>query len=314
MAVTAWYFWPSPTYVSAPPPSLRPSEVPGTHNESEVIIRPQVTPVQVTQTAKPRADVPHLVRVAIGQDRPTARRYTLRSDAIWNLGNDLSEEAVDALLNYLMSTDDVLREERVDALKNDIVNILRSQIRISPKLSETLIAIFDAKVHGDAMLDYCIQHLGALQEASLSEEEYAEIYACLQRAALVPGASYAGTALVALTHVPNETDDMRHFLNERVASLIYDEDTHEAARMTATQIAAERGYTELLPIFRRMASDESTPVPQRIVAIGALGLFHHAEDQRLLESIRSNHPNARLLPALDAALKRFPTSFTVSQP
>ena len=257
-----------------------------------------------TRVEEPVVEVSHLVKVAIGADEATARRYVARSEAVWKLGKNLPDETVKALLAYLRSSEDVLREERVDALKNDIMNVLRVQKRVSPQLSETLIAMFDSQTYGVAMLDYCIQHLGAVQEASANEEERSRIYACLQRAARVPGASYAGTALIALLHTPHEDDDMRHFVNERVAALLYAEDTHEAARMTATQIAAERGYSELLPVIRRMAADESLPLTQRVVSIGALGRFGCPEDIVFLEERVIPVANPRLLPAVEVALKQ----------
>lgn len=281
----------------------RPREAQGQRLEG-VKLKPKETPVSATHLEELTVEVSQLVKVVIGQDDATARRYGARSKAVWKLGEELPEEAVTALLGYLRLTEDVLREERVDALKNDIINVLRTQRQVSPELSETLIAMFDSKAYGVAMLDYCIQHLGALQEASQDAEERARIYACLQRAALVPGASYAGTALIALVHTPGEDDEQRHFVNERVASLLYERDTHEAARITATQIAAECDYTELLPLIRSIVRDESLSATQRVAAIGALGLFRQREDVALLEDVLSKKENVRLRPAVEAAIKR----------
>ena len=271
--------------------------------QQAMVLRPQAVPASVTPVEAPKAEVSQLINVIVGQDEGTAHRYVARSEAIWKLGKELPEEAVEALLVYLRSTEDVLREERVDALKNDILNVLRAQKRISPKLAETLIVMFDSQAYGVAMLDYCIQHLGALQEATATVEERNRIYDCLWRAALVPGASYAGTALIALTHTPDEDDDRLHFLNERVTALIYAEDTHPAARVTAVQIAAERGYAEVLPVLRRMAVDQSAAVPLRIVAIGALGTFREVEDGVLLARLRGEDPNPRLRPAIERAIE-----------
>ena len=297
-----WWLWPRDEVV-AQQALPRPSEV-NAQRETQLTLRPKEVPVVSTRVEEPVVEVSHLVKVAIGADEATARRYVARSEAVWKLGKDLPDEAVEALLEYLRSTEDVLREERVDALKNDIMNVLRAQKRVSPQLSETLIAMFDSQAYGVAMLDYCIQHLGAVQEASADEEERSRIYACLQRATRVPGASYAGTALIALLHTPHEDDDMRHFVNERVAALLYAEDSHEAAKVTATQIAAERGYAELLPVIRRMATDESLPLTQRVVSIGALGRFGCPEDIELLEKRVVPDANPRLLPAVEAALKQ----------
>lgn len=295
-----WWCWPRDGTGGAKV-APRPSEARG-QGGGEIALRPKAVPAAATRVEAPRPEVSHLVKVAIGRDEATARRYVARSEAVARLGEDLPEEAVEALLEYLRATEDALREERVDALKNDIMNVLRAQRRVSPKLAETLMAMFDSQAYGVAMLDYCVQHLGAVQEASADEKERSRIHACLQRATRVPGASYAGTALIALLHTPHEDDDMRHFVNERVAALLYAEDTHEAARVTAVQIAAERGYTELLPVIRRIATDASAAVTLRIVAIGALGTFRQTDDVALLERLRVP-PNARLSPAIERALK-----------
>lgn len=296
-----WWLWPRAEVVS--PQTLRkPSDV-TVRGVGELLLKPKEAPVASTRVEEPVVGVSRLVKVAIGADEATARRYVARSEAVWKLGKDLPEEAVTALLAYLRATGDVLREERVDALKNDIMNVLRAQKRVPPQLSETLIAMFDSQAYGVAMLDYCVQHLGALQEATADAAERGRIYACLRRASLVPGASYAGTALIALTHTPQENDEQRHFVNERVAALLYAEDTHEAARVTATQIAAERGYTELLPVIRRLAADESASATQRVVAIGAIGGFGQAEDVPLLQRLKASGNAQRLLPAIEGALK-----------
>jgi len=46
--------------------------------------------------------------------------------------------------------------ERVAALKNDVMNLLRSQEPTPANLAETLIAMFDGGRHPPAVLDYRI--------------------------------------------------------------------------------------------------------------------------------------------------------------
>ena len=117
---------------------------------------------------------------------------------------DLPKDDVDAPLAYLRSQDDVLRVERVAALKNDVMNLLRNQDPPAEGLAETLIGMLldgnnigknnfnssgatahdlenAAKFRGEnkkvvftscsscfpsqhppVVLDYCIQHLGAM--------------------------------------------------------------------------------------------------------------------------------------------------------
>ena len=70
-----------------------------------------------------------------------------------------------------------MRVERVAALKNDVMNLLRSQEPPVEGLAETLIVMFEGRgisthnssapnsptrQHPPDVLDYCIQHLGAI--------------------------------------------------------------------------------------------------------------------------------------------------------
>ena len=68
------------------------------------------------------------VRCVVGLDSATAARYITRSRAIESLGKDLSDFDTKALLAYLDSIDNNLRQERVAALKNDVMNFYARKI------------------------------------------------------------------------------------------------------------------------------------------------------------------------------------------
>ena len=145
------------------------------------------------------------VAIVRGLDESTADRYEARNDALRSIARrrDLPKDDVEALLAYLRSQDDALRVERVAALKNDVMNLLRNQDPPAEGLVETLVAMLDgnnigknnfnssgatapdlenaAKFRGEnkkvvftscsscfpsqhppVVLDYCIQHLGAM--------------------------------------------------------------------------------------------------------------------------------------------------------
>ena len=67
------------------------------------------------------------VAIVCGMDETTANRYEARNDALRSIARrrDLPKDDVETLLAYLRSQDDVLRVERVAALKNDVMNLLR---------------------------------------------------------------------------------------------------------------------------------------------------------------------------------------------
>ena len=145
------------------------------------------------------------VAIVCGMDEATAGRYEARNDALRSIARrrDLPKKDVEALLAYLSSQDDALRVERVAALKNDVMNLLRNQDPSAEGLVETQIGMLDgnnigknnfnssgatapdlenaAKFRGEnkkvvfsscsscfpsqhpsVVIDYCIQHLGAM--------------------------------------------------------------------------------------------------------------------------------------------------------
>ena len=69
------------------------------------------------------------VAVVCGADKATADRYKARNDALRSIARrrDLPEKDVAALVAYLRSKDNAMRPERVAALKNDMMNLLRNQ-------------------------------------------------------------------------------------------------------------------------------------------------------------------------------------------
>ena len=87
------------------------------------------------------------VAIVCGADSATADRYEARNDALRSIARrrDLSEKDVAALIAYLRRADNAMRIERVAALKNDIMNLLRSQEPPVEGLAETLIVMFEGR-------------------------------------------------------------------------------------------------------------------------------------------------------------------------
>ena len=134
------------------------------------------------------------VAIVCGMDEATAGRNEVRNDALRSIARrrDLAKNDVDALLAYLRKADDAMRGERVAALKNNMMNLLRNQEPPVEGLAETLIAMIEGRpvagfgrsgragvpppaadgdgtpslpgntIHPPVVIDYCIQHLGAM--------------------------------------------------------------------------------------------------------------------------------------------------------
>ena len=139
------------------------------------------------------------VAIVCGADSATADRYEARNDALRSIARrrDLPEKDVAALIAYLRRTDGAMRIERVAALKNDVMNLLRSQEPPVEGLAETLIVMFEGRgisthnsstpnspthPHPSVVLDYCIQHLGAMLD-ELDEKGRLRVRAVLAKAA-----------------------------------------------------------------------------------------------------------------------------------
>ena len=100
-------------------------------------------------------DVSRVVATVCGADKATADRYEARNDALRSIARrrDLPKNDVDALLVYLRKADNAMRPERVAALKNDVMNLLRNQEPPPKGLTEALIAMFRSGKHPPAVLD-----------------------------------------------------------------------------------------------------------------------------------------------------------------
>ena len=190
------------------------------------------------------------VAIVCGEDAATAGRYEARNDALRSIARrrDLPENDVAALMAYLRRADDAMRVERVAALKNDVMNLLRNQDPPAEGLAETLVGMVegnigpgragvpspaavadgtatlparsrdtdgdgtpslpDDTVHPPAVIDYCIQHLGAMvnelgdatRVGALGDRALPDGGArgVLVRAAREKTKPYAGTALYSL--------------------------------------------------------------------------------------------------------------------
>ena len=296
---------------SAPPP-----DVPVAASPAEV----RVKAVERKSATVARANVAtasRAVAIVCGGDEATADRYEARNDALRSIArrHDLPEGDVAALMDYLASTNDVLRVERVAALKNDVMNLLRSQEPPVEGLAETLIVMFEGRgisthnsstpnspthPHPPTVLDYCIQHLGAMQGEITEDATRCWIREVLVGAARRAGQSYSGTALYSLADDRSATPAQESELKRLTLALCRPE-ANSAARIAAIQLAGERGYAEALPLLRETLSGERRDAVLDIVAIGSVGLLGDIGDIALLSRFSSD---SRRATAANVAVKR----------
>ena len=241
------------------------------------------------------------VAIVCGADSATSDRYEARNDALRSIARtrDLPKGDVEALLAYLRRADNAMRVERVAALKNDVMNLLRSQEPPPKGLAETLMGIFEGGKHPPAVLDYCIQHLGAMLD-ELDEKGRLRVRAVLAKAAKGTKQPYAGTALYSLAEDARATPAQDKELKGLALALCKPEANH-AARIAAIQLAGERGYAEALPVLRETLLGARRDAVLDTVCIGSVGLLGNADDIPILSRFSSD---SRRAPAVDAAIQR----------
>jgi hypothetical protein len=266
------------------------------------------------------------VAIVCGADYATADRYEARNDALRSIARrrDLPKNDVDALLVYLRRADDAMRVERVAALKNDVMNLLRNQEPPVEGLAETLVGMVDGNIgpgragvpspaadgdgtpslpgntiHPPAVIDYCIQHLGAMVN-ELDGAMRSRVREVLVRAAREKTKPYAGTALYSLAEDKRATAAQEGEL-KRLALALCKPSVNNVARIAAIQLAGERGFADALPILRETLSAPSRDAVLDTVCIGSIGLLGNADDIALIERFKGD---ARRSAAVEAAIKR----------
>ena len=278
----------------APPPDVPVAASPAEVRVKALERKPELLDYEVV-------DASSAVAIVCGADSATADRYEARNDALRSIARrrDLPEKDVAALIAYLRRADNAMRIERVAALKNDVMNLLRNQDPPPKDLAGTLIGIFEGGMHPPAVLDYCIQHLGAMLD-ELDENGRLRVRAVLVKAAKRTKQPYAGTALYSLAEDARATPAQDKELKGLALALCKPEANH-AARIAAIQLAGERGFADALPILRETLSAPSRDAVLDTVCIGSIRLLGNADDIALIERFKGD---ARRSAAVDAAIKR----------
>ena len=242
------------------------------------------------------------VAIVCGEDAATAGRYEARNDALRSIARrrDLPKGDVDALLAYLRTGDSAMRVERVAALKNDVMNLLRNQEPPPKGLAETLIAMFRSGKHPPAVLDYCIQHLGAMQCEITDDALRRRIRETFVLAARQTKQPYAGTALYSLAEDKRATHSQKGEL-KRLTIALCKRDSNPVARISAIQLAGERGYRDVLPVLRETLLSARRDAVLDVVCIGSLGFLGGESDLALLSRFSSD---SRRAAAAEAAIER----------
>ena len=149
------------------------------------------------------------------------------------------------------------------------------------------------------VLDYCIQHLGAMVN-ELNDNERRRVREVLVKAAGEKGKPYAGTALYSLAEDSRATREQDAQL-KRLTLALCKPGVNNVARIAAIQLAGQRGYAEVLPILRETLSGPRRDAVLDTVCIGSIGLLGNGDDVSILSRFASD---SRRAAAVEAAIQR----------
>ena len=103
-------------------------------------------------------DLSYDIDIICGNDASSACSYEIRNFALRRIFRfrRLAKEDVGAMLAYLSSHDANMRVERVAALKNDVINLLRKQEPPVEGLAETLVAMIEGRPKQNIRKMFCL--------------------------------------------------------------------------------------------------------------------------------------------------------------
>lgn len=241
-----------------------------------------------------------LLIVGAGPDRD----YNSRMRAVQRLPLDLSRSDIDRLVEFLriQAHDDPLQSGHLNSVKNDVVVMLQRQNRPYAGFSAHLIEGFRNEEMDVVWRDYCLQHLPGWHQISRDPEERGGIVDLLWEATLLKESTFAGTALLTLRQMANDSAAgiEQQKLADRALSVASDTGMSNPSRISAIQVAS--AHPNILPLARKLAQDASANMLLRMSAVGVLGTSAAAEDLKILESF-SNSSDVRLRGSARASLR-----------
>ena len=220
--------------------------------QTKEVATPSVSRASQSRTAISPEDVSAAVAAVCGHEAATANRYEARNAALCSLSRcrDLNADNVQALMDYLRTTGGALRVEREAALKNDVLNLLRNQSTLPDGLVDLLMEMFACNEQPSVVRDYALQHLGALQKDDFDAQRRWSCRDLFVAAAKDIREPFAGTALYSLAATEQMSKAQETKLR-RLTVAACGTESNPLARMSALQLAGERGYREVLPIVRK---------------------------------------------------------------
>jgi len=247
---------------------------------------------------------PSLKEVAAVTDA-ASHSLDARLAALSFLGKAMPASDVDALLAFLDRRDsgDALPPEKLNALKNDVANLLRAQSKFPDALPWHLAAMWRDPGHDGVWRDYCLQHAGAAWDRIGDPAARREVRSVIWDAATNTAAPGSGTALIALRNLALSGNERKANAAAGAFASAASAVAPDGVRVTALQIAAELGHADAAPLARSILADRRNPVHLRMSAAAALGRTGDASDLPALRALAASS-EPRLRSAASAAVAR----------
>lgn len=290
------------TVVSAPRKPLAQTSpaTPAPHRTSPGVPTAGLAPTPAPAPAairRPLATQPPSARIRRIVDNQAA--YRDRMIDIHALGNNLSKEEVNALLDFLHLGADTrgnLNLLAFNAIKNDILDALIKTEPLPENLGAEIMSMYREQSLDVVWRDYCVQHFAPYYDkkwppgtpADKDDPEKAAILTAFREALSETQDTIAGTALIGLECISaSHADVSRAWVASNALALAADEGAAAAPRLTALQICSITGAREVLPTASILAQTGET-LPLRLSAVATLSELGGSADRELLQSLSAD--------------------------
>jgi hypothetical protein len=228
--------------------------------------------------------------------------YATRYQTAQRLRGALSENEIQQLVIFLQREKDVLGVEELNALKNEVVNVLRRQPGFEEELTELLIQMHTSVGTDEVWKDYCIQHLGGLF-GKVGPDLRGQAAELFYKATEIKSGSLCGTALLALNANAAFPEIDKKKTGDIALQVATSGDWGAPARVTAIQICSQLNDKAVLPVARRILSDGNQDAMLRMSALAAVGVLGDSGDLQEINRLGGSD-DFRIKQAAAAAAKR----------
>lgn len=269
-----------------------------TVENSKTLQKKQISRIKISLPVPLPSTIPGSLSILLSNGH-----FFKRLKAVRQLGRNLTNKEISLLYALMDKKDDVsLPADKMNTIKNDVVNALMEQHKLPTDLTHNLIVMYKDREHNDVWRDYCIQHLGTIYQKLGDQKEKTKLMDVLWQATEETNLSIAGTALISLQRNIDASGSGRERVAAKALTFAEDSSCAEPARITALQICAELSENKVLDTARSLINAEAS-IPLRMSAIAAVGTLGDATDLPMLE-IHAISSDIRLITAAKSALKR----------